>query len=90
MCIIRDMKTLALHRFGQQIKTARQRRGLTQAAVAERAGLPRVKVIQAEKGVSTVSIGAYALIGAALGVELTLVPSRRPTLEEARLLFADE
>lgn len=62
---------------------------MTQAEVARLAGLPRLKVIQVEQGDSRVAIKAYAAIAKALGAELTLAPSRRPTLEEAREYFAD-
>jgi len=84
------METTALQRLSREFKAMRRRRGLTQAALGALAGTPRIKVIQVEKGDPTVSAGAYASIAAALGAEFTLVPSRRPTLEEARELFADE
>lgn len=73
-----------------EVRSMRRRRGLTQAELAARAGLPRAKIIQIEKGESGVSIGAYAAAAAALGAELALAPLRRPTLEEARELFADD
>lgn len=84
------MNPLVLTRLGAAIKAMRRRRGLAQAALAARAGVPRIKVIQVERGEPTVSAGAYAAIAAALGAEFALVPNRRPTLEEARELFADE
>ena len=77
-----------LARFGLALRRLRQRRGLTQAALALRAGVPRLKVIQAERGDSSVSIGAYAQIASALGAEFTLLPARRPTLDEVRELMA--
>ncbi len=84
-----DTQTL-LSRFGKAVREARQRRGLTQADLARLAGLPRLKVIQIEKGEASVSIGAYASVSAALGMEFTLVPARRPTLDEVRELLGDE
>ena len=51
-------------------------------ALALRAGVPRLKVIQEERGDSPVSIGAYAQIASALGAEFTVLPARRPTLDE--------
>lgn len=74
--------TTALHRLAKTLREARKRRGLTQAQVAVLAGLPRLKVIQVEKGEASVSVGAYAAIAAALGMEFSLVAARRPTLEE--------
>ncbi|GLQ52379.1 hypothetical protein GCM10010872_38280 [Dyella flava] len=61
---------------------------MTQAKVAQLANVPRLKVIQVERGDPSVSMKAYAAIAKALGAELTLTPSRRPTLEEARAFFA--
>ena len=77
-----------LARFGSAMRRLRQARGLTQAALAARAGVPRLKVIQAERGDGSVSIGAYAQIASALGAEFTLLPARRPTLDEVRELLA--
>jgi transcriptional regulator with XRE-family HTH domain len=82
-----DAVTL-LARFGSAMRRLRQQRGLTQAALAARAGIPRLKVIQVEKGDSSVSIGAYAQIASALGAEFTLLPAKRPTLDEVRELMA--
>jgi transcriptional regulator with XRE-family HTH domain len=81
---------LTLSHFADEFRSMRRRRGLTQADVAMRAGLPRLKIIQIEKGEPTVSAGAYAAAAAALGAEFSLIPARRPTLEEARELFAHD
>lgn len=72
----------ALARLADRLREARKRRGLTQARLAALAGLPRLKVIQIEKAEASVSAGAYAAVAAALGMELSLTPARRPTLEE--------
>jgi len=72
------------------LRAMRKRRGLTQAELALRAGLPRAKIIQIEKGEAGVSMGAYATVATALGAELSLAPLQRPTLEETRELFADD
>ena len=84
-----DRLTL-LTRLGSALRDLRQQRGLTQAALAARAGVPRLKVIQVEKGDSSVSIGAYAQIASALGAEFTVLPARRPTLDEVRELMSHE
>jgi transcriptional regulator with XRE-family HTH domain len=80
----------ALTRLAAVLREARKRRGLTQAQVATIAGVPRLKVIQVEKGAASVSAGAYAAIAAALGMEFLLVPERRPTLEEVPELLKHE
>ncbi len=83
------MKGIPLTRLGHSLKSMRKARGLTQASVAQLAHVPRLKVIQTERGDPSVSISAYAEIARALGGELAIVPARRPTLEEVRELFAD-
>ena len=79
-----------LSSFGKTLRDARKQRGLTQAQLAALAGVPRLKVIQAEQGDASVSIGAYANLALALGMEFSLVPARRPTLDEIAALLADE
>ena len=82
--------TTLLSRFGSAMRRLRLQRGLTQAALAKRAGIPRLKVIQVERGDDSVSIGAYAQIAIALGAEFNLLPAKRPTLDEVRELIAHE
>jgi transcriptional regulator with XRE-family HTH domain len=55
--------------FGQRIKRARLRRGLTQAEIGQRAGLARSTVVALEAGKSGVAIGAVIGVLAALGLE---------------------
>lgn len=83
-----DSRTL-LGRLGKSLRDARKRRGLTQAQLALLATVPRLKVIQVERGDASVSIGAYAEVAAALGLEFTPVPARRPTLDEVPELLAN-
>ena len=91
MYYIQYMDSLTLlTRLGTALRELRQQRGLTQAALAVRAGVPRLKVIQVEKGDGSVSIGAYAQIVSALGAEFTALPARRPTLDEVRGLMTHD
>jgi len=83
------MNALPLIRLGESLRDMRTRRALTQANLAQLAGVTRLKVIQAERGDPSVSLRTYAAIAQALGAELTLVPKRRPTLEEAKEFFGD-
>jgi transcriptional regulator with XRE-family HTH domain len=71
-----------LIQLGAALRQARSERGLTQAALAERAGIPRLKVIQVEAGDERVASRYYAFVVAALGQRLNLQPARRPTLDE--------
>ncbi len=83
-----DAKTV-LQRLGAALRAARQRRGVKQADLAASASLPRLKIIQIERGDASVSIGAYANVAAALGMEFALTPARRPTLDEVKELLGD-
>ena len=58
-----------LELMGEQIKLARKRRKLSLAAVAERAQCTQLTLMRVEKGVPTVSIGIYARILYALGLD---------------------
>lgn len=78
---------LLISRLGSQIRETRIRRGLTQARLAELAGLTRQKVIAVEKGTDTVAMNAYARVLSALDCELTVIPAAMPTLEELGELF---
>lgn len=55
--------------MGEQIKLARKRRRLSLAAVAERAQCAQLTLIRVEKGIPTVSIGVYARVLYALGLD---------------------
>ncbi|MNW06116.1 anaerobic benzoate catabolism transcriptional regulator [compost metagenome] len=78
---------LLIARLGNQLREKRVSRGLTQAQLAELAGLTRHKVIAVEKGTLSVGMIAYARILGALDCELTVVPAVMPTLEELGDLF---
>lgn len=54
--------------FGRLIKRARVRRALTQAEIADRAGLARSTVVALEAGRSGVAVGAIVGVLAALGL----------------------
>ena len=74
-------------RFGEQLRQRRLNRGLTQAALASLAGLPRQKIIAIEKGDLSVGMLAYARVLAALDCELSVVPAAMPTLDEIHGVF---
>jgi len=84
------MSSLPLTRLGQAVRAMRQRRGLTQQETASLAGVTRRKVIEVEQGSPRVAIDTYARIAHVLGGELSVIPARRPTLEEVKEIFADE
>jgi len=74
-------------RLGQQLRQRRLNRGLTQADLAELAGLTRQKVIAVERGDSRVGLAAYVRVLAALDCELAVVPAALPTLDEIHGVF---
>ncbi len=78
---------LLISRLGNQIREKRMNRGLTQAQLAELAGLTRYKIIAVEKGALSVGMIAYARMLAALDCELAVIPAAMPTLEELGGLF---
>lgn len=80
---------LLISRLGTQLREKRIARGLTQAQLAELAGLTRYKIIAVEKGAPSVSMIAYARTLAALDSELVVIPAVMPTLEELAELFND-
>ncbi len=55
--------------MGEQVKLARKRRSLSLEAVAERAQCTKLTLMRVEKGVPTVSIGIYARVLYALGLD---------------------
>jgi transcriptional regulator with XRE-family HTH domain len=79
--------SLLISRLASQIREKRVNRGLTQASLAELAGLTRQKVIAVEKGTLTVAMVAYARVLGALDCEIAVVPAAMPTLEELGELF---
>lgn len=78
---------LLIDRLSKQIREKRMNRGLTQAHLAQLAGLTRQKVIAVEKGALSVSMLAYARVLGALDCELEVIPASMPTLEELGELF---
>ena len=58
-----------LELMGEQIKLARKRRRLSLAAVAERAQCTQLTLMRVEKGTPTVSMGIYARVLYALGLD---------------------
>ncbi len=61
-----------LKKMGIQIKKARLRRNIRAAVLAEQAGISKGTLTAVEKGVATVSIGAYASVLHVLGMEKDL------------------
>lgn len=81
----------ALEELGENVRLARLRRGLSQALVAERAGMSRPTLRSIERGAPTVTLGALANVLHSLGLEGDLRAVGRDDelgrkLQDARLL----
>lgn len=61
-----------LESLGERVRTARQRRGLTEALVAERAGMSRMTLRGIENGRPGVTMGAYVAVLQVLGLDADL------------------
>ena len=61
-----------LEKRGLQIKKARLRRNISAEELAEQAGISKGTLTTIEKGVATVSIGAYASVLCVIGMEKDL------------------
>ena len=79
--------SLLIYRLGIQIREKRLSRGLTQADLAQIAGLTRQKVVAVEKGTLSVGVNAYARVLGALDCELAVIPAAMPTLDEVQDMF---
>ena len=62
-----------LKEMGEQIRLARLRRKISVEMVAERAGISRASVWSVEKGSPSVSMGIYAKVLAAIGMQEDLL-----------------
>ena len=67
--ILRSHTEQILMKMGYRIKKARLRRNIRAEVLAEQAGISKGTLSAVEKGISTVSIGAYAAVLHVLGME---------------------
>ena len=81
-----------LGRLGGFVAVARKRRGLTQLALAQKAGLGRATVLRIERGHPATEVGAWLSVLWALGLERSAARLAHPddddeglTLERSRL-----
>ncbi len=72
-----------MSKLSSEYVQARQAHGLTQAQLAEKAGLSRMAVQKAESGTTDPRLSTLQVMARAMGMELMLVPSEiRRDLEQ--------
>jgi transcriptional regulator with XRE-family HTH domain len=80
----------SLHKLGEDMATARRKRGLTVAAVAERMGVSKGTYLRAEKGDPSVKLGAYAMALFVLGFGDAFRDLIDPSRDEVGLLLDED
>src|SRR5262249_23928130 len=78
---------MAVPSFSAQLKTARERKGLSQRALGERVGLPQSHISRIEAGAVDPQASSLMQIARALDLELVLLP--RGALAAVRALTSD-
>ena len=80
----------ALATLGRDISTARRRRSMTIATLAERAFIGRNTVTRVERGDAGVALGIYATVLFVLGLADRLASLADPTTDQVGLTLAEE
>lgn len=80
----------SLAKLGADLATARRKRGLTVASVAERAGISKSTYLRVEKGDPTVRLGVYAMALFVLGFGDKLGDLIDPSRDDTGLLLDEE
>lgn len=80
----------SLTKLGADLATARRKRGLTAAAVAERAGVSKSTYLRVEKGDPTVMLGTYAMAIFVLGFGDPLRDLIDPSRDDTGLMLDEE
>lgn len=76
-----------LQKIGSDISTARKKRGLTVAMMAERLGVAKTTYLRLEKGDPSVSLGAFAMALFVLGFADALADLVDPSRDDQGLLL---
>ena len=80
----------ALATLGRDISTARRRRNMTIATLAERAFVGRNTITRVERGDPGVALGIYATVLFVLGLADRLATLADPTTDQVGLTLAEE
>ena len=80
----------ALAKLGSDVSTARRRRSMTIAALAERAFVGRNTITRVERGDPGVALGIYATVLFVLGLADRLGALADPTTDQVGLTLAEE
>ncbi|MBI5529701.1 MAG: helix-turn-helix transcriptional regulator [Deltaproteobacteria bacterium] len=77
-------------RFIAEIKAARTKRTLTQAELARLAGVPLRTYQRLESGDRGSRLDTVLRVLDALGLEISVAPKRRPSLDELKEVYGSE
>lgn len=80
----------SLAKLGADLATARRKRSLSVAAMAERMGVSKGTYLRAEKGDPTVTLGVYAMALFVLGFGAAFRDLVDPSKDETGLLLDEE
>ncbi|HEX9877873.1 MAG TPA: helix-turn-helix transcriptional regulator [Gammaproteobacteria bacterium] len=80
----------SLKQLGVDLATARRKRGLTAAMVAERAGVSKSTYLRVEKGDPTVMLGIYAMVLFVLGFGDAFKDVIDPSRDDTGLMLDEE
>lgn len=80
----------ALSKLGQDLSSARKRRRIPTALMAERAGISRTTLNKVEKGDASVALGIYASVLFVLGMEKRLSELADVKSDDTGLMLDDQ
>lgn len=80
---LHDRAAASLKALGAAVRQRRKGLGVVAVAAAEAAGISRVTLHRIEKGEPSVTMGAYAAVFAALGLDCRLLPAEQPPAEQS-------
>ena len=83
------MRVHTVQDLGAVVREAREARHLSQAALAEAAGVARYSVVRLEQGHPRLEAQLVLDVLAAAGVELTATPRTEPAVDDSRAVWND-
>lgn len=69
-----DINSVILEAFGEKLRAARERKGLSQRALAQRTGVPQAHISKIEQGRVDIRLSSLAELARALDLDVQLLP----------------